>query len=736
MSVSDRFAGFECSPIATWVSSLEPLRIIWANAPALALWEAESLADLRARDNSNTSETSRRQARVWMDAFRAKSLDVVETEWTVYPHGQPKRLRIYISPIELDDGELALLQQAFPLLPGSIDPEILRGAEAIRHTSVAVATLSSSGEVLSRNPAMTEAFGLATPPASWFEDPRIVADILAVARHGQVHRAEVHAQVAGQLRNYALEARKTQDPVSGEDAILLHLLDETARLGAERDAERKGQLVAELTDALARLDAQQQRWRALVESAPDHVLVVDREHRIEFANRALPSAEHDAGALVGRRFEQLFAPDEHPRISDALARALAQRSPQSFEASIDTPGEPRRHHVRIGPIGASEQLIVISHDVTEHRALEQQLQQSQKMQAIGALAGGIAHDFNNLLTIIIGACELIELTPEGDTLSLVAEIRSASERAATLTRQLLTFSRKQLVQPKPLELGAVVRDMTELLARVLGEDVTLHIELDERPCWLVADRGQLEQVLMNLAVNARDAMPAGGSLTLATRWHEHDERVVLEVRDTGPGISPELQARVFEPFFTTKPLGKGTGLGLSIVHGIVEQNRGRIELTSTVGRGARFCLSFPRSSPPAFTPAPAPTPTPQPKRERELILLLEDQLAVRNMIAQQLERHGYRLLLAGTADEAIAHARAQAHIDVLLSDIVLPDKSGPWVRDAIVAVQPEIKVLFMTGYTDDAVLHRGVHEGREHLLQKPFTGEQLLAKLRELLDGS
>ncbi len=475
-------AGFQASPIATWVSLIDPMQIEWANAAALELWSAADLDELRGRDFSGGSEASARQAREWLAAFRSGTLDVVETDWTVYPRGVPRRVRLYISGIELDDGRWALLQQAI-VKHTPIDPEILRGAEAIRHSSTAVASLTPSGEVLSRNPSMIRAFGPSTPASQWFEQPEAYAEILAVGRHGRVYRAELGSRLSGALRHYAVEAYKVVDPVTGADAILVHLLDETARRGAELDAERKQQLVEQLERALATVEQQ-----------------------------------------------------------------------------------------------------------------EQQLRHSQKMLAVGTLAGGIAHDFNNLLTVIIGSCELATLTLArgGDVRPQLEEIAAAVERASSLTRQLLAFGRKQTLQPRRVELSALVRELAKLLARVIGEHISLTLELDERPCWLVADPGQLEQVIMNLVVNACDAMPEGGSLRVRTRLEP--ETIVLEVADTGVGMPPELLSRIFDPFFTTKEVGKGTGLGLSTVHGIVEQSGGRIEVESEPGRGTRFIVTLPRDA--------------------------------------------------------------------------------------------------------------------------------------------
>ena len=734
MDLKAYIAGFEHSPIPTWIALIEPIRLIWANPPAVELWSASSLEELLARDHSGASETSRKQAKSWLEGFRAGTLDPVEVEWTFYPRGVPRRVRMFISGIELGE-DYALLQHAI-LKANTIAPEILRGAEAIRHTSLAVTTLTSSGEVISRNPAMQQAFGYDSPPQQWFTEPAVHEAVLEVGRHGQAYRAEVHsAPRQGQPRSYSLEARKTVDPVSGEPAILVQMLDETARVGAELEAARKAKLVDELQQALATVEDQQQRWRALVESAPDVIAIVDREHQVEFVNRSLTGAEAmgSAGPL-----EQLFDPGQHGELSAILERAFTTGEIQTYEAKTRQGERGRQHSLRIGPIGSGEdieRLTLISTDVTEQRELEEQLRHSQKMQAVGTLAGGVAHDFNNLLTIIGGACELAQLEvpdSEGELTALLEEIKSASERAAALTRRLLTFSRRQVTQPKDFDLSELVREMSKLLFRVIGEHLSLQLHFDERPCWIRADPGQLEQVVLNLSVNARDAMPEGGTLTITTSRSDDTGEVLLEVRDTGVGIDAELAERIFEPFFTTKAEGKGTGLGLAMVHGIVEAAGGRIALDSTPGKGSSFGIRLPQVSPPTVEAA-ARAPGVHERGRGQLILLVEDEDAVRQVVARKLALLGYRCLSASCLSEALAHARAAPKLDLLLSDIVLAGESGADVRDAVVALHPELRVLFMSGYANDDVLRRGIVDGRERLLRKPFSIEQLGATLAECL---
>ena len=387
-----------------------------------------------------------------------------------------------------------------------------------------------------------------------------------------------------------------------------------------------------------------------------------------------------------------------------------------------------------------------------HAALarsEEQLRQAQKMEAVGRLAGGVAHDFNNILSVILSYSELIkaELSPEDPLRSDVEEICKAGKRAADLTRQLLMFSRQQLVEPRVLDLGEVLAGVDKMLQRILGEDVELVTLRSPSLGRVRADAGSIEQVMMNLVVNARDAMPTGGTLTIETSNVFLDEdyarehfgvrpgpHVMLAVSDTGVGMDKETHAKMFEPFFTTKPKDKGTGLGLSIVFGIVQQCGGSISVHSKPRSGTTFKVFLPcvdaevegarRSRPPAAL------------RGSETVLLVEDDEAVRGVARGILQRQGHRVLEARNAEEAIALVeRSKDPIHLLLTDVVMPRTSGPELAKALAKIQPRIRVLCMSGYTDDSIVRHGVLEGGMAYLQKPITSATLTRKVREVLDA-
>jgi PAS domain S-box-containing protein len=398
--------------------------------------------------------------------------------------------------------------------------------------------------------------------------------------------------------------------------------------------------------------------------------------------------------------------------------------------------------------GRAVRMVGIMESVTELKRLEDQFRQAQKMEAVGRLAGGVAHDFNNLLTTILGYSHLIlgQMEPEDPQRLDVEEIRKAGDRAAALTKQLLAFSRKQVIEPKVLEVNAVVANMEKMLCRLIGEDIQCLTELDSSAGHIKADLGQLEQVIMNIVVNARDAMPQRGRLTIRTGSAVFDEAFVrqhmgarlgqyasIALSDTGCGMDHVTQLRIFEPFFTTKEPGKGTGLGMSTVYGIVKQSEGYVLVDSEPGKGTRIWLYFPRvEEGPSLESADVDPPPP---RGSEIVLLVEDEDAVRSLVRGVLRSRGYTVLEAGNAAEAVRISHDfEGVIDILLTDVIMPEVSGRELADQLRGTRPDMRLLYMSGYTEDMIVHHGVMTSDVGFLQKPFTPELLLRKMRETLD--
>jgi two-component system cell cycle sensor histidine kinase/response regulator CckA len=391
--------------------------------------------------------------------------------------------------------------------------------------------------------------------------------------------------------------------------------------------------------------------------------------------------------------------------------------------------------------------IGVALDVTERHRLEDQLRQAQKVEAVGQLAGGIAHDFNNLLTAILGFAEMtLAPLPDGQMRDDVQQILNAGHSAASLTRQLLAFSRKQILAPQILDVNALIVGMKTLLRRVIGEDISLVTTMSGGGSYINADRGQIEQVIKNLAVNSRDAIASNGTLRLATENVEVDDSFVathrgaatgphvrVTVSDNGCGMAPDVLAHLFEPFYTTKQEGKGTGLGLATVHAIVKQSDGYVWVESSPGAGTSFIINFPRVPLDHGCAAALPADA----REvsgTETILVVEDQREVRDVVRQALQRHGYNVLEAVDGDAALALVRAGAGpIHLLLTDVVMPHMSGRELVDRIIKFDSSIRVLYTSGYTDDAIMRHGVLDPGIAFIQKPFTPEQLLASVRDVL---
>jgi two-component system, cell cycle sensor histidine kinase and response regulator CckA len=389
--------------------------------------------------------------------------------------------------------------------------------------------------------------------------------------------------------------------------------------------------------------------------------------------------------------------------------------------------------------------------VTERRLLERQLRMAQKMEAVGRLSGGIAHDFNNLLGVIIGYIQVIRrnLVPGQPSYEYAEEIEKAGQRAVSLTRQLLAFSRQQVLEPVILNLNTLLSEMEKMLPRLIGEDIQLNLILDPAIGQVKADSGQIEQVVMNLAVNARDAMPDGGKLTIQTANAELDvaftrehpgsvpgQYVMLAVTDTGTGMDPETQAQIFEPFFTTKGRDQGTGLGLATVYGVVKQSVGYIAVESEKGKGASFRIYLPRIEQPVATRCQS-SQEPLNVRGSETILLVEDAEPLRLLAQLFLKENGYQVLTAADGAEAQQlAAQNSGPIHLLLTDVVMPGINGRVLAERLAPRDPAMKVLYMSGYTDSFIAGHGVLEEGIHLIHKPFTEEALMRKVRELLDAA
>jgi len=504
------------------------------------------------------------------------------------------------------------------------------------------------------------------------------------------------------------------------------------------------------------LREREEYFKSLIEQAMDIIAVLDADGAVRYASPSvLPLLGYGAEELVGQHILDLVHPDDVGPALRVFAEGVATgqggrllglqvRHRDGSYRSLEAIGR----YLLDDPVVRG--VVINARDVTERRSLERQLLQAQKMEAVGRLAGGIAHDFNNILTAIFGYADLLtEEFPAGSPARQdLEEIRKAATRASALTRQLLAFSRQQVLAPMVLSVNDLVDDVDKMLRRLVGEDVELRLNLARDAGNVRADSGQLQQVIMNLVVNARDAMPTGGKLVIETADAELTEQyaemhqavipgryVMLAVSDTGVGMDAQTKARIFEPFFTTKEKGKGTGLGLSTVYGIVKQSGGYVWVYSEPGHGTTFKLYLPRVDAPAEPQAP-PRETAT-LTGTETILLAEDDEILRPLTKGLLTKLGYTVLDAKSAEQALAVAGArQGPIHLLVADVVMPGASGRELARRLAQSRPETRVLYVSGYTDDAIVHHGMLDPGLKFLQKPFTPAALARKVREVLDAT
>ena len=605
------------------------------------------------------------------------------------------------------------------------------------------------GRFVAVNPAMARILGYDSP-----ED--LIANLTDVTRQLYVdpkarERAAQLEEEEGVLHAFEFEAYRKDGKRIWASANRRIVRDES---GIELYREGSLEDITERKRAQEALQQSEERYRDLVENAHDIIYSHDLEGNYTSINKA---GEVITGYTVAEALQMSIADtvaiEDQAKVLDMMRRKLAGEIATAYEIEIiakdgrRVPLEVNTKYVYQNgvPVGVQG----IARDVTERRHLEAQLRQSQKMEAIGQLAGGVAHDFNNLLTAINGysGLALQRMNEDNEIRGYLEEINKAGERAANLTRQLLAFGRKQMLQPVPLNLNGVISDLNKMLSRLIGEDINFTVKLDPALLKIKADPGQIEQVLINLVVNARDAMPSGGNLTVETANFEVDREhaakyigvqpggyVMVTVTDTGTGMDKETKARIFEPFFTTKERGKGTGLGLSTVYGIVKQSGGNIWVYSEPGCGTAFKVYLPQLKTAEEDPQKSTVEVAVP-RGSETILLVEDEDVVRGLARKILEQSGYTVLEASGGKEAIHICQNQTvPIHLLLTDVVMPETSGREIAEQVTKLRPITRVLFMSGYTDEAIVHHGIVDSGVEFLQKPFTPAALAKKVREVLD--
>jgi PAS domain S-box-containing protein len=503
----------------------------------------------------------------------------------------------------------------------------------------------------------------------------------------------------------------------------------------------------------AALRESERRYRTLAEAAQDFIFIVNRNAHIEYANAIGERFGLRGSDAIGRDLHDVFAPQAAEQMWQGVSAVFTTSQRQCFETRFETPDGELWVETSLVPMSRetadTDAVMGVARDITDRKRLEREFTQAQKMEAVGRLAGGIAHDFNNLLTVIQGYSELLldRVRHDPDLVADLDEVKKAGERASRLTKQLLTFSRKQAFSPRVLDLSAVVAELHRMLGRVIGEDIDIDIVADPQLGRIKADPSQMEQLIVNLAVNARDAMPLGGTLHIATGNADIDSAfaqrhegavpgryVSLIVRDSGCGMTPEVLTHVFEPFFTTKPVGKGTGLGLATVYGIVKQSGGYIVVDSAPDVGTTVTTYLPVVAEAAEAAVAAAVPA-KALSGAETILLVEDEAGLRRLMQRTLERLGYTVLQTRDVTHALEIAEHHSGpIDLLLSDVIMPGMNGPDLAQRIVRRRPSIKVLYVSGFTNCSVLDLGSVSPNTCFLAKPFSPQALATRVRECLD--
>ena len=640
---------------------------------------------------------------------------------------------------------------------GRASADALRVAEAAAKANIAWAITGEGGAVLDCNPVYRRMAGVGEtetppPPELALAGEPSAAVLYRLSRDASEGRAREETFVVMP----GLEIVAAVRPLPDKQAAWWF----TPRLAASTSPQpvlTRAAATAPAPAVSAPVTAAQPLENAgdLFRDAPMGVAFADASGTISDANAALAKFFGVSGALVGRNFSELAEQGDRAQVADLISRAGNGETglkPVELRMGKSGAGDERMAELFASPMAGGKAILYLV-DVSEQKALETKFAQSQKMQAVGQLAGGVAHDFNNLLTVIIGNCEFLLMRHQAGDPSFkeINEVHQNALRAAALVSQLLAFSRKQTMQPKALVLGDVIGELAQMLRRLVGEGITLNVERDPDLWTVHADEAQLSNAIINLVVNARDAMPSGGTVAirtvnqtvttssaLGTAIMPPGDYVRIEVSDTGTGMSKEIQSKIFDPFFTTKPVGQGTGLGLATVYGIVKQTGGFITVDSEVGKGTAFNIYLPRlrvdasTAPVEIAPVQARDVTGQ-----DTILLVEDEEAVRSFAARALRMRGYNVLEAAGGEEALEIVKSEAHtIHLIITDVVMPSMDGPTMVRHVKQLKPDLRVIFMSGYAEEAFRRNDQSSEDIHFLPKPFGLKQLAAKVKEVLSAA
>jgi two-component system, cell cycle sensor histidine kinase and response regulator CckA len=629
----------------------------------------------------------------------------------------------------------------------SSQQELVKLRLAVEASGEVIFMTDAGGTITYVNPQFVRLYGYAPSELVGRSTPRVLkGDSVSGEEyqsfwHQLQNRQVVQREFVNRTKSGASVTIETSaNPIVMEDRLV-------GFLAVQRDVTARKATEAALRESEA-------RYRALAEAAHDSIFIITNEGRIEYANAVTLERFGLDTSSIGKPLRDVFAREVADEMWRELSVVFASGERHYFEARFESPNGDLWLGSWLVPMAREQTqtpaVMGVARDITDRKRLEGEFAQAQKMEAVGRLAGGIAHDFNNLLTAILGYSDLLLDTIGTDSAAAadLKEIRTAGERASRLTRQLLTFSRKQVFSPKVLDLNEVVSELQKMLSRIIGEDVLLEVEADPQLALVKVDPSQMEQLIVNLAVNARDAMPRGGTLRITTANADLDldfarrhrsakpgRYVALSVEDSGCGMTADVLAHAFEPFYTTKPEGKGTGLGLSTVYGIVKQSSGHITIDSRPGAGTRVTTYLPIAGEGPHAQVAEVSPSRR-LTGTETILLVEDERGLRRLIKRALQRLGYTVLDTQTVDDAIAIAKTPGQaIDLLVTDVVMPGMSGPGLAQRILQLRPSVKVMYVSGFAGHDVFEAGAIATDPCFLAKPFTPSRLATAVRDCLEG-
>ncbi len=738
---------FEDLGTPIWVFDVDRHRMWWANNHALKFWKADTLDALVRRDFSGDSQSVRRRLRQIISA--ATTRGAIQETWTVYPSGEPVCAHLSFQAVYLENDQNGVLIELHRTIEEGLDDDAWRVMEAARASSLLVSTFTLDGQLLAQNPACTEAYGSHEKPArgntdltNRFADAKLVNQVLARVADDESFSLEVEVCTHRGQRTHLVSARRGRDPITGHFVAVLSEEDITELALLRRQQQSKTRMlegtIAERTD---RLRASEERYALAVQTAAIWDWDIVTNH-LFLSPSFVSSLGFDSDEFRETLRETTLAGLIHPDDVDGYRQAMEQHlalpdQPISHELRFLTKdGGARWYHSQgkfmLGADGEAIRAVGLLTDITQRKELEASLMASQRLEAIGQLTGGIAHDFNNLLTVIQGNAQLLQELQIGDP-ELTEEIVKAVQRGAELTRHLLAFARQQTLNPRSVRLDGLMSNMRKTILRALTENVQVGLDVPPTIWPVYADPSQIEAALLNIAINARDAMPIGGRLLLTCRNRtfsssaqvrglemEPGQYVEIAVSDSGDGMTPETLSKAFEPFFTTKEVGRGSGLGLSMVLGFSRQSGGDTQIISRPGLGTTVTMYLPRALQSARTDRPG-NGGPLSFGQGELIHVLEDNPNVQQTLSKMLQSLGYSVTCSDTVDAALTLSRTQPKPRLVLADVILPGgKSGVDFARTMRRLEPDVRVILMSGYPNTHLAKDAVGDLASAFLTKPI----------------